>query len=120
MSWRQPVTNNAVMPSTLAVRTRVNRMPMGVRVPGVLMRHLRNEIRVKSSEEPFRFDPFEHRIRRLDAQEEFVTTGTGKTIDVEHRVIWHRQTIQREHAEHARKRREQDRQFKARTHKSRP
>src|ERR1019366_3602409 len=111
MSWRQPVTNNAVMPSTLAVRTRVNRMPMGVRVPEVLMRHLRDEIRVKSSKEPFRFDPFEHRIRRLDAQEEFVATRTCEAIDVEYRVVWHRQTIQRQHAEHARKRREQDRQF---------
>src|SRR5438552_15361835 len=51
----------------------------------------------------------ELRIARLDDEKEAVARGLLETLHVEDRVIRHRQSVEREHAEHRAERREQDR-----------
>src|SRR4051812_38190395 len=58
--------------------------------------------RVQGLEKVPRLVDVELHILRFDAQEEAIAAGEREARDVEHGVIRLRQTVQREHAEHAR------------------
>src|SRR5262245_51331700 len=65
-------------------------------------------------------DGVELRIRRLDHEEERVLARALEPGVVEHRVVRPRQTIQGEHAEHRRERRNEDGQFERRRNPGHP
>src|SRR6185436_77537 len=63
----------------------------------------------------------ELRILRFDRQEEPILAGVlGEALDVEHRVVGHRQPVEREHAEDRRQRGKKDRQLEGDRHEHRP
>src|ERR1700730_3311786 len=65
-----------------------------------LVRNGRDLARIERLEElPPRFD-VELRIPRLDAEEEAIAARQCEARHVEHRVIWLREPVQRQHPEH--------------------
>src|SRR6185295_17786789 len=127
MSWRQPENRIASARNTAAERvttedtgdteqqtcTRTGLILSVLRVPRgrelLLVGNGRDLPRIQGFEEAARRFELELRILRLDAQEETVAARQREARHVEHRVIRLRQPVQRQHAEHARERREEDR-----------
>src|SRR6202034_607085 len=67
---------------------------------GILARHLRNRTRLQALKESARAGGIVFLVRGKHNQEEAVFRCHGKARHVEHRMIRHGQTVQREHAEH--------------------
>src|SRR5712691_1871805 len=76
--------------------------------------------RIEGFEEAARRFDVELRIPRLDAQEEPVAAREREPRHVEHRVIRHRQPVQREHAEHGRQRGDENRALEGDRDERRP
>src|SRR5262249_53508738 len=94
MSWRH------AEPRRTATRTRV-REPLLFLNRGHLTRSERLE-------KTARGDEIELSISCLDAKEKPVPTRQGEAWHVEHGVVGHRQSVQREHAENSRERGSED------------
>src|SRR5688572_1552011 len=71
-------------------------------------RHL---ARIERAQETHRLEMAEARIGGLDAQEVAVARCALEALHVEHRVIGHRQSIEPEHPEHRRSRRNEHRRL---------
>src|ERR1035441_6528568 len=84
------------------------------------MRHLRNRKRLETFHELLRSHQVELGIGRLDTQKETIARYRRELLHVEYRVIRLRQSIQREHAEHASQSGKQDRHLKSRNDERRP
>src|SRR5689334_4801102 len=100
MSWRQPVSIRAAVTKDTKERTEDTDKEslFSIRDSGHLPR-------IQGLQESSRTLDVELRIDRLDAEKEPVAAGQREARQVEDRVIRHRQTVEREHAEHARQRR---------------
>src|SRR6188472_3381351 len=97
MSWRQ-----ASEPSAASAAAVTYAIATG------LARNSRYLERTQCLEKPEGLLELEFRIPSLDAQEEAVSAGQRKPRHVEHRMIGHWQTIQRQHAQHGRQRGDED------------
>src|SRR5260221_326890 len=103
MSWRQPDKTAREAAANASNATRI--------CAGCLIRHLRDFLRMEAIQKTFGFRQAEPGVLGFNAQEEPVPAGAHKVGRVEHRMIWLRQTIEREHAEHRSQRRAQDSAF---------
>src|SRR3954447_19447537 len=107
MSWRQPApakvitTINAETAETAEKRVSACSACSALYVVG-LVRDSGHLPRLERFQEVARRVDVELRIRRFDAEKEPVAAGEREPRQVEDRVIRLRQTVEREHAEHAR------------------
>src|SRR5450432_277851 len=90
MSWRQPENTDTADNARSTRRT----------CAGDLIRHLRNQFRMVPFQKLAGITQAEMRVLRFNAQEEFVTAGTGEIGSIENRMVRLRQSIQRQHAKH--------------------
>src|SRR3954447_26935319 len=123
MSWRHAETASRLTPanaSSRSARRRPPRFPNSQsRIP--LLCDVIDLSRPETLKKRTRRGVIELRIRRFDGQEEAILTGVfGKPRHVEHRVIRHGQTVQDEHAEDRRKRREENRELERDRDEHRP
>src|SRR5262249_55986695 len=84
------------------------------------VRNGRHLSRLQRFQEPARLLEIELRIAGLDAEEEAVAAGEREPGHVEHRVIGHRQPVQREHAEDGRQGRGENRALECDRDEHRP
>src|SRR5437773_1902406 len=85
-----------------------------------LQLHITNISRFQTLQKPHCFVMIELRILRFDHQKETVARRQRKVRRVENRMVRLRQLVQRQHAEHCRERRDQDRAFEGDRDESRP
>src|SRR5258705_9943338 len=64
---------------------------------------------LEPGQEPARLFALKHRVTSLNAQEETIATRHLKAVNVEHRMIRLRQSVQRQHPEHRENRSQQNR-----------
>src|SRR5678810_976475 len=104
MSWRQPA------PTATSAVSSARRAATPAREPSTKLRgNFGHSYWMQTFEKPPRTVTIELRIAGFDAQEEAVGRGAIEGGDVEHRVIRHRQPIQRPHPEEAGQRRPEHR-----------
>src|SRR5689334_8832431 len=110
MSWRQP----AVMRRESIAETSANRsLTLGAcrirLLPPVLMGNFGHLSRLQCFQELADLSVIEQRIYGFDAQEKTVAAGERESRHVKRRMVRHRQSAQREQAQHRRDRRDQNR-----------
>src|SRR5258708_31377296 len=112
MSWRQPATPRTHTTARPSSATR--------NCAGVLIRHLRNFVGMKTFEKLPRVQQAELGVLSFNAQEKLVAAGAGKARHIKDRMIRLRQSVQREHAENRSQRSAEHRAFKRHRNKRRP
>src|SRR5258706_2935819 len=75
---------------------------------------------LEPGQKPPRLSAFKHRVARLDAQEETIAACHLKAVNVEHRMIRLRQSVQRQHPKHRGNRSQQNRAFECDRDERRP
>src|SRR5882762_715749 len=90
MSWRQPTV---VASSAITIKL--------VRNPGYLPRF-------QSLEETRRGLSIKQRVRRLDAKEKPVARSVDEALDIENRMVRHRQSVESQHPQHRHERSNQN------------
>src|ERR1700748_1002348 len=95
MSWRQPLRT--------AIPAAANNNHAMRICAGRLIRHLRYLFRLEAFQQLAGIRQTEPWVLRFNAQEEPVPAGAHKVRRIENRVIWLRQSIQRQHSEYGRK-----------------
>src|SRR5687768_17889768 len=102
MSWRQALNSTSAIRSTT---------PPAPRTPHPALRFDLIDLRCPELlEERAGLVEIELGVRRFDSEEKSVLAGAlGETLDVEYRVIRHRQAVEGDHPQHRRERRQQNR-----------
>src|SRR5271170_56494 len=126
MSNRQPATNITTAPTQARVRPR-KREPArrallrAVKTPGASsVLKFEYSMRMQAFQKCSCLREIEFLVPRLDAQEKTVRGCPRESLDVERRVIWRRQPIERQHSKHGRERRAQNRQLESNRNPHRP
>src|SRR2546426_11566638 len=86
----------------------------------LLIEHLGQIVRLQTLQELRSLHAIELRIARFDAEEKAVVRRQGEARSIEHRMMWLRQLVQRQHAEHGEGRRAEHGQFKGDWNERRP
>src|SRR6185312_2527835 len=87
ISWRQPANNRSSAAARSAMRKRA----------GTLIWHLRYFHRVMAFKKSSGFAHAESGILRLNTKKESVAAGSGKTGNIEYRMVRLRKPVERQH-----------------------
>src|SRR5512146_3254603 len=103
MSSRQPTTTTASsMAMTKAAPVRKLPATADRTLTTALIGHLHHAVGLQAFQKTARTVTVELRVGGFDTKEEPVACGHNEAGHVEHRVVWHGKSVEREHAEHRR------------------